>query len=61
VPPPFPAKTILNFAKDTDDKDMDPIELIVRVLVSPKDFDTEHDDNKDYNKGGLEKSEQLVG
>ena len=60
VPPPFPTETILRFAGIVEKEELDPIELVERVLAAARDFDTKQEDNVDYNKGGLEKSKQLV-
>jgi hypothetical protein len=60
VPPPFPTETILRFAGIVEEEELDPIELVEKVLAAARDFDTKQEDNVDYNKGGLEKSKQLV-
>ena len=60
VPPPFLTEIILTFAGVVEEVELDPLELVERVLAAAKDFNTKREDNDDYNKGGLEKSEQLV-
>jgi hypothetical protein len=60
IPPPFKAKMILETAKESEEEELDPIELVEKALFAGRAFDTKHEGDEEYNEGGLEKSEQLI-
>jgi hypothetical protein len=60
IPPPFQAKMILETALESEDGELDPIELVEKALFAGRAFDTKHEGDEEYNEGGLEKSEQLI-
>jgi hypothetical protein len=60
LPPPFQAKMIIEAARESEEDELDPIDLAEKAIFVGRAFDTEHDGDEEYNEGGLEKSEQLI-
>jgi hypothetical protein len=60
VPPPFITNTIIKATKETENGKLEPVDLVEKILGAAKAFKEEHDEDKDYKEGGVEKSEQVV-
>jgi hypothetical protein len=60
IPPPYLASIIAKAAKEVENGELDPMELVVKILAAAKAFDEDHDEEDEYIEGGDEKSEQLV-
>jgi hypothetical protein len=53
IPPPFIANTIVKAAKESKDGELEPVELVEKILAAAKAFDEEHEDDLDFVEGEL--------
>ena len=57
---PFQANAILEFVKQEDKEELDPLELIEVVLAAGRKFDDEHAEDETYVEKGLDESSNLA-